>query len=159
MVGSFLVHRVQIGRVRREVKRRLEKDVPMDELTLFSFAKNQLSQIRWVKPNREFSYLGEMYDVVQADTVGDSIHYRCWWDNEETKLNKKLAQLVDTALDNNPTTENNQKQYQSFCKSLFRSRLPSFSIVLDMNTVLYDEIKSHYDDIPSAPISPPPEVT
>ena len=68
--------------------------IDKDRLELISVGREESSKLRWVH-SKEFEFLGEMYDVVYKKTSKDSIHYWCWWDHQETTLNKELNTLLN----------------------------------------------------------------
>ncbi len=86
--------RLEKYQVRREVKQNLIKRIDRNELIHLKFATSEISEkLKW-EHSKEFEYAGEMYDVVERVEAGDTVHFWCWWDNEETKLNKQLTELT-----------------------------------------------------------------
>ena len=85
--------------VRREIKGKMIAGIDLEELVLLKFTKDEANtKLRW-EHSKEFEYNGQLYDVVSKEIKGDTIFYNCWWDYEETKLNKKLQKLVANAMD------------------------------------------------------------
>ncbi|CAM3293554.1 hypothetical protein AEQU2_00479 [Aequorivita lipolytica] len=130
-----------------------------EELVLLKFSKEETqTKLRW-EHSKEFEYDGQMYDVVSKEIKGDSIFYRCWWDHEETKLNKKLQKLVASAFDNDENKQRNQKQlnvfFQSFfCVSLFDWQASLSEIpVKNCNNTNY---LNNFSPIQKSPPTPPP---
>ena len=109
--------------VKKEIKRKLIKGVNQEELVLLKFSiEDSKTKLKW-KHAREFSFEGEMYDVVSTEIKSDSIFYRCWWDHEETALSKKLDKLLFFALGQDmPCKEKNSLMFdyykQLFCKEI-----------------------------------------
>lgn len=98
VVGAFTWVGFRKAIVRREVRKRLSAGVEADRLVVFKFKKEEAdSFLRWEHPG-EFEYYGQMYDVVETWTHGDMVYYRCWQDEEETKLNSRLKETVARAL-------------------------------------------------------------
>lgn len=60
-----------------------------------------------------------MYDIVETIKQGDSIFYYCWWDHQETKLNKELAKLLSYFLGNDSKSNDNKKRVAQFFKTFF----------------------------------------
>lgn len=84
------------------------------ELVLLSFTRNEAgSLLRW-EHDHEFSYQGEMYDVVEKTIRGDSVFYHCWWDKEETAVNKKLDRLAGNTYGKDPQHNHTQMRLLSF---------------------------------------------
>ena len=72
-----------------------EKNIDRDELSVLAFNVNDLAQNKyaliWVKPEKEFRFNGEMYDVEYTEVNGDSIYFTCYFDVEENFLEKIFA--------------------------------------------------------------------
>lgn len=110
--------RVYKDGVKREIKKQLANGLEKDQLVRLKFSKSDAEKLHW-EHAAEFEYKGEMYDVISSEERGDSITYHCWWDNEETQLNKKLSQLVERALGTNQERDDHQDRLISFFKSFF----------------------------------------
>ena len=61
----------------------------------FRLAENKIEDpsFEWEETNREFSYRGEMYDVVSVKTANDSIRICAWKDDRENELGKQMAAI------------------------------------------------------------------
>ncbi|MGM0647475.1 MAG: hypothetical protein ACQESZ_03705 [Bacteroidota bacterium] len=159
VAATFLWLQHQKAIVKKEVKHRIIAGIDRAELELLTFhKKDTLDKLRW-EHSKEFEYKGEMYDIVERRTVGDSVQYWCWWDYEETQLNKELDNLVNTAFNQNPQKQNKEKQLISFYKSLYNNSIEKWSIDTNIrycyHPVLYQE---HYESISISPQSPPPKL-
>ncbi len=88
--------------VKKEVKRQIEEGIDEDEIVLLTFSKEEIkTKLRWEHP-REFEYNHRMYDIVESMTEGDTVYYWCWYDHEETMLNRRLAELKNQASGKSP---------------------------------------------------------
>lgn len=130
-----------------------------EELVLLKFTKHDAETLLKWKHSREFEFKGEMYDVVSTEIKGDTTYYRCWWDHEETRLNKQLKKLVLVAFGQNTENKQQQKNLTDFVKHLFQSQIS------DWNSILPNvAFQSFYNFMPIygspffSPVSPPPEV-
>ncbi|PTB91022.1 hypothetical protein C9994_16285, partial [Marivirga lumbricoides] len=92
---SWLSH--QKRAVKHEVKWKMIAGMDKNELVLLKFTSEEAKVLKW-EHAKEFEYQNEMYDVVEQQTIGDTTYYWCWWDHEETALNKQLSLLVVKAL-------------------------------------------------------------
>ncbi len=110
---SILYLQHQRQKTRKTVKALLLKETPEEQLVHFHFRFNELQLLDWEK-DHEFQYEGEMYDVVQADTLQDGIHYTCWWDHEESQLVRKLKKLLNKALQTDPENDDDEKLLSLF---------------------------------------------
>jgi hypothetical protein len=104
--------------VKHEIKAKIISGIDDDQLVLLKFHKEELKSIRW-EHSKEFEFKNEMYDVVKTESYGDSIFYLCWWDNEETKLNKQLSALVNIAFGKDPQRQEKHVKLYTLFKSLY----------------------------------------
>ncbi len=123
VVSMFVYLHYQKAAVKREIKWKMIAGIDQEELVLLKFTKEETkTKLRW-EHSKEFEYNKQMYDIVSTQIKGDTIIYRCWWDHEETKLNKKLQKLVVKAFDKNEDKQKHQKDLQHYFQSFFCSEL------------------------------------
>ena len=116
---AYTVLKKQQKKVKREVKWKLIEGVDRNELVLLKFTEEEKrTQLDWTH-SKEFAYKGEMYDIAETEVYGDTTYYWCWWDYEETALNKQLDQLFAIALGNSPSHKKNQEKMVQLFKSLY----------------------------------------
>lgn len=130
-----------------------------DELVHLRLTEEEKQEELHWKHQREFEYRGEMYDVVKTETEGEITHFTLWHDHEETRLNKKLDELVAIALGDSPKKQENEKKLNDFFKSLFvvGDQLASGTILLAEN-VKYHPAKNYKQQGSHSPPVPPPEI-
>ena len=88
--------------VKKEVQRQIDDGMDKSMLVVLQFSKEETkTKLRWEHAS-EFEYNNKMYDIVEIKTVGDTVYYRCWYDHEETILNRQLEKLADQVLGNDP---------------------------------------------------------
>lgn len=118
-VGLFHFYYIQKFRIRNEIKHSILNGIDRNKLVYFCFSKNYAqNQLEWEFGN-EFEFENEMYDVVESKIKGDSVEYWCWWDKEETELNKLLHQLVAENIGNSPVNNHRIKHLKYLLKSLY----------------------------------------
>lgn len=96
--------------MRRTVREKLMSSVPESELTTMTFkikgGKVIDPNFKWEKHD-EFSYKGEMYDVVRMETLENEIRLRCFGDKKETSLiallKRKIKNDVEHSSSKSPT--------------------------------------------------------
>ncbi|MCF8219715.1 MAG: hypothetical protein K9J21_12140 [Bacteroidales bacterium] len=158
MTFTWLHHQKHI--VKKQVKRQMINGIDKEELELLKFSKKEIhTQLRW-EHSKEFEYKGQMYDIVEKIVKEDSIFYWCWWDHEETKLNKKLSNLANNAFRDNPKKQKKNQQLFSYLKSLY---FDEPFIWHSNNPMQYKAANFYYSDfyksINLTPPSPPPNNT
>jgi hypothetical protein len=156
---TFVMLHYQKKQVKREIKRKIIAGIDKEELVLLKFTEvEKQTELNW-KHAREFEFRGSMYDIVETEFHGDTTYYWCWWDYEETQLNKQLDELVTIDLGNNPENDENQKRLHTFFKSLYCSETDQ------KETFVFRELKCKYFSSPDLyrtlihfPPVPPPEI-
>jgi hypothetical protein len=159
VVGTYGWLSFQKHIARKAVKRQLIASIDKAELVQLKFSVTQAAtELRW-EHSKEFEYKGEMYDVVQKESEGDSVTYWCWWDHEETKLNKHLGELVSDVLDQSPERNKHKKQLLEFFKSLYFAEERPSQVMVELAALRHypGYSISSYQLFPTS-ISPPPEL-
>ncbi len=147
--------------IRREFKHKMVAEINEDELVLLKFTKQETqTKLRW-EHSKEFEYNGQMYDIVSKKVKGDSIFYRCWWDFEETALNKKLTKMVAFALNNDEDSRDAQQNLYNYLWSFFCSDIlywqPNPS---GYNYIVYNNnYLKVFNSIRLLPPTPPPKLS
>lgn len=129
-----------------------------DELVLLKFtSEEQQKELKW-NHSKEFEFNGQMYDIVETTTKGDTTYYRCWWDHEETNLNKQLKELVSNAMGNNPMRKQNQNRLQQFYRLLYLPEPQYDSIFFSAEQQTHQSfVLFSFSKISHSPPSAPPE--
>lgn len=90
-----------------------------ERLVRLAFTKGQIDTLlRW-EHAREFEFKNQMYDVLERQELGDSCIYWCWWDQEETLLNRHLDDLAKKAFTKDPQQQKAQDLLFQFFKSVY----------------------------------------
>ncbi|MFZ2055368.1 MAG: hypothetical protein WAU81_14365 [Candidatus Aminicenantales bacterium] len=143
--------------VKKEVKKYIVQGIENDNLVVLRFSKEETETLLQWENSREFEYNGQMYDVVQTWTVGDTVYYRCWWDREETKLNRRLRELAARALGKAPKIGQQSDPWSSSPKVLFCAGTNERKI---MTPALFPQpswaFADSYSSIVIQPPKPPP---
>lgn len=105
--------------VKKEVKWKMIAGIDKKELVLLKFSKSEITtKLQW-KHSKEFEFNSQMYDIVDKVVSKDSIKYWCWWDFEETKLNKQLDNLLVGVYQHDSKSKEKQDLLYKFYKSIF----------------------------------------
>lgn len=160
MAASFAILQFQKFQIKEEVKHAMISEMNIEELILLKFSESEKNSLLKWEHSKEFEYKGQMYDVVKTEVKNKITYYYCWPDDKETRLNKKLDELVAFTLGNNPSHNEYQKNLKLFFKSLY------FSRYLQENFVVFSETRNSFlfnsEDYLSQfhiPKDPPPEIS
>ena len=162
VVTIFLYLQYEKKVVRREVKWKMIAGLDQEELVLLKFSKEQTeTELRW-EHSKEFEYNEQMYDIVSTEIKGDSIFYRCWWDHEETALNKRLKNLVVNAFDQDENKRDAYMHLQVYLWSFFYTEILDWEMIPSQKVfIVYQDIihAKHFISLPISPPKPPPKLT
>lgn len=145
--------------IRKQVKRKIIAGLDTSELVLLTFTQSDLdTKLRWVH-SKEFEYNTQMYDIVTHIEHGDSISFYCWWDKDETELNKQLVTLAHIAFGNDPVKQQKESKLLNFYRSLYVFRSFDFHFHC-ANQSKYESStnQSIYHQEYKAPPTPPPKI-
>lgn len=95
--GIFVVpviFKIKQARIHRAVRSQIRRGISREHLHAF---QSQDPDIEWKEKGKEFSYQGEMYDVVFVE-MNDGIEtYYCLSDKEEQALNRTIGRVATKA--------------------------------------------------------------
>jgi hypothetical protein len=98
LCGPFIFFQSIRYSIRREVKKQIKEGIPDNQLILFTFEKDGTGKgagdLIWYEDD-EFSYHGDMYDVVRSREFGNQIFYYCLKDTDESQAFVNLDKLTD----------------------------------------------------------------
>jgi len=154
-----MIFKVQQYQVKREIKQRIKKDVPTEELTAIVLTQQNSNEFDW-EHEREFRYKGVMYDVVKKEIVNKTTTLLfCVTDKQETIL---FAKLNEEANKNMESKNNGNNPLKNVFKLLSNIYLPVNKTLqyLEKNNIKAEFTTfSFYYKIPFIAISnPPPEL-
>jgi hypothetical protein len=86
IAGVYLWFAIQQKRINDDVEQQIRKGITKAELTLVVVPLTGENRVIWIKPAKEFTLNGEMYDVVSSKTMGKNKYYYCIIDKKEKKL-------------------------------------------------------------------------
>ncbi|MGB3342282.1 MAG: hypothetical protein WBA61_00085 [Aequorivita sp.] len=157
----YLYLQYEKATLKREIKWRMIAEMDHNELVLMKFSKEDIkTKLKW-EHSKEFEYNGEMYDIVDIEVKGDSIFYRCWWDYEETALNKKLNKIVASAFNKDQTNRDTQNNLYTYLRSFFFTEQSEWKSIALPNvefiycSSLHNEI---FKSLHLSPPTPPPKL-
>ncbi|MBI4810716.1 MAG: hypothetical protein HY800_04610 [Ignavibacteriales bacterium] len=154
--GSYILLQYQKLRIKKEIKHRIISGIDKNELVFFKFSKTESEKELLWEHSKEFEYKGEMYDVVESEEKGDTICYWCWWDHEETSLNKRLNILLARAMEQNPQQQEKARRVAIFLQSLFSPNTIDWNAFFLFCFTIQNPTNFFYSSVNISPPIPPP---
>lgn len=144
--------------LKKEIKRNIIAGINKNELVLLKFSREEINtKLRW-EHSKEFEYNNEMYDIVESENRNDSVYYWCWWDYEETQLNKKLDSLVRTASGmDKKNTEHAQRITNFFSSFYYSNFFETEDFKHPVSEAVFSILLFSYKSRNSIPDTPPPK--
>lgn len=136
VIWSYFMVKQQM--VKNEVEEKRNEGFNKDVVKILTFAKKDIKNIvRW-EHDREFEFLGEMYDVISSKESKDSVSYTCYWDIEETKIKKQIVKLFFSDNENFPLQHEKEAKMIEYFKQFY-----TFQNVIMLADKLYQDIPLH----------------
>lgn len=160
VVTHYFFLNYQKEQVQEDVKWKIIAGIDKEELVLLKFSKSDIkNQLIWTD-STEFVFEGNYYDIVEINSKEDSISFLCWQDNEETAYAQQMNELFLQAIGQNPANQENQKNLQSFYKSLYFIENTHFesTIFQDSKILPHYEFKN-FQSFSESPPFPPPKIS
>ncbi|PIY07622.1 MAG: hypothetical protein COZ18_16535 [Flexibacter sp. CG_4_10_14_3_um_filter_32_15] len=93
-LGYWLAFEAMHAQIKREVRRQLENKNELESITVptkWISTDNTTENFLWVKPQKEFKYNTNMYDVSSSYQKGDSTYFLVYNDKDEKELYQTFA--------------------------------------------------------------------
>ena len=102
MGGFYAILSYERHEIRERMEQKLLNSLEKSELICIIENAKNLPKIAWERPEKEFSFEGNLYDVVYTENVLGTIHYYCLSDKDETKLEAKIDKLLENQSEKSP---------------------------------------------------------
>ena len=140
---------IQYG-LQKEMEKEIGEGSKDDDLTLIIVPAKGETGVVWIKPDKEFLYKGEMYDVVKIQNKDQKKYYYCLNDSKEKEL---IANFNKTG---NHKKETEKKLKRNFN---FNFDFQRFSIAKNLYPIhlTFISIQFLYKSTSADILSPPPK--
>lgn len=143
-IGYYPLFKIKQWQVHEEMKSLIRSSLPDDKLKCVTVSVNEEYKIHWEwewEDEQEFTYEGNLYDVIRTSMEGNTTHYYCIQDTQETNLFAQLDQEVERKMDDkgNPLQQTAKKMMKIFSYLIHTS---------DDQTTMGNQLAfNHYFDI------------
>jgi hypothetical protein len=154
----FLVlFKVMQIRVKHEIKREIESNIPFSELILIEINSQNIEELNWLKFGKEFRLNGNFYDIVKTEYSGTKTKFFCINDKKERDLFKNLDSMILKQIMNHFNSNNILQKLINKTSSQYLSQI--INIIIP-KTILFHTIISSikYTSFLREIPSPPPKL-
>lgn len=158
VVGTYPWLHYKKTAVKQEVQKQIDDGIDQSKLVLLKFTREEIhSEVRW-EHAREFEYKHKMYDVVKTESDGKTFYYWCWYDHEETMLNRQIDALAAQAAERYTKSGKERALLVSNQETLYCVFLLNWNFSLNQLLNKPSGLFSHlYHQIHIQPLTPPPQ--
>lgn len=154
---QYSIFRYKQSVIRSEIKRAIKEGVPEDELVDFRFHIKEESwkNLEWTKPEKEFRFNNQMYDVVETQKSNDTIYFKCIHDVKESGLFHQIDLLTNqrSSKDKSLVVYWSQQIYSAMNGVVSQKQTPK----LNAKPIIYFYQESKFKHFLASPIPPPPK--
>lgn len=100
-------------------------------LQAVSFTVAEYNELQWTEKNKEFSFHGQLYDIVQILKTGDKYTLKVYADKNETKWAKALNDFVKQVF---PAADKNSKNAESMMSAFQKEYMPMGKLNINVQT-------------------------
>lgn len=112
-IGGFYAYlMIERHEIREEIEHKLVHSIPKSALKCIIATSENIAKIEWRRPQKEFKFEGEFYDVVSVEIYKGTTYYFCINDHAETLLEAKIDSLLKHQTDHLPFS-NHTKHFLS----------------------------------------------
>ena len=126
MGGFYAILSFQREEIREEMERKILKSIDKFELVCIIENAENLPKIAWERPEKEFSFEGNLYDIAYVEIVSGIRYYYCLSDEDETKLEAKIDNLLEKQTEHLPFGNQSKLILDFLAQPLISSQNPTF---------------------------------
>jgi hypothetical protein len=150
--GYYLCYRLMQFGIREGIEQQIKNGLKTEELSLVVTSINNESGISWIEKNKEFSYQGEMYDIVKTKIQGQSRYYYCINDHKE-------KQLIANYLKTHNSRKESEKKIKNSTNDRYFPQDDSSGSAMCPTDIQYTTLNiSLLSNFPAIPYPPPKTV-
>jgi hypothetical protein len=158
MGGYYAILSIERAEIREKVEQKIIKSLPKSKLICIAANAENFSKISWERPEKEFSFEGNLYDIVFAENVDGTNYYYCLSDKAETEIEAKLNQWLDNQTEHLPFSTNSKHILQLLSEPSTIHRNPSFlfyHFFSEISSIFPNLVAFHTSDFVSTLEQPP----
>lgn len=108
--------------------------------------------------NREFQFLGEMYDIVRKTAHSDTTYYYCFHDSDESEVVRDINQWMHDNFGDSSNSKDKTKAMKDAFKQPYIANKPTFTFIPEVRYITLVHTPQIYTSLSSGVVAPPPEL-
>jgi hypothetical protein len=126
MGGFYAILSYERHEIREKVEQKLLNSIEKSDLICIVANDENLPKIKWERAEKEFSFEGNLYDVVYRENAVGVTHYYCLTDKNETKLEAKIDELLENQTEKSPFRNQSKLIISFLSEPLITHQNPTF---------------------------------
>jgi hypothetical protein len=142
MGGYHAILSIEKEEIREKVEQQIIKSLKKSDLICIIANAENISKIEWERPEKEFSFEGDLYDVVYSESVCGITHYYCLRDIDETKLKRKIDILLENQTERLPVQSHSKLILNFLSEPSLTHQSPTFyfKYFINQNTSIFPDL-------------------
>lgn len=159
MGGFYAILSFEREEIREKVERKILNSLDKSELICIVADDKNLPKIEWERPEKEFSFEGNLYDVVYSENISGIIYYYCLSDEDETLLEAKIDKLLENQTDKSPFGNQSKSIISFISQPLIGHQNPIFYFnhFIDKNPSISSNLAIFYLSDYASKLKQPPQ--
>ena len=159
MGGFYAILSYERHEIREKVERKLLNSIEKSELICIVANTENLPKIKWERAEKEFSFEGNLYDVVYAENALGVTHYYCLSDKDETILEAKIDKLLEKQSEHLPFGRQSKAMLNFLSEPLTIHQNPTFcfNYFFDKNPSIFSNLSIFYPSDFVSKLKQPPQ--
>jgi hypothetical protein len=126
MGGFYAILSFEREEIREKVEQKVIKSLKKSELICIVANAENLSKIEWERPEKEFHFEDNLYDVVYSENTLGVTYYYCLSDKDETILEAKIDKLLENQTEKSPFGNQSKLVLHFLSEPLITHHNPTF---------------------------------
>ncbi len=135
MGGYTAILLIEKEEIREQIEQKLLKNLKKSDLVCIIESPQNKVKIEWERPQKEFRFNGNFYDIAFIESKNGINHYYCISDNEETKLEQNLNQSIDIQTDRHSQNKHSVLALRLFLEPVLLKTQPFYNQIYNLKSV------------------------
>ena len=159
MGGFYAILSFEREEIREKVEQKLIKSLNKSELVCVVDNDKNSPKIEWERPEKEFRFEGNLYDVVYKEKAFGVTYYYCLSDKDETILEAKIDKLLENETKHLPLGSQSKSMLNFLSEPLTIHQNPTFyfNCFIDKKSSIFPNLSVFYPTDFVSKLKQPPQ--